>query len=454
MGNFMDLIKEFNEFIERNQIELNNKKVLVGVSGGIDSMVLLTILEKLQDKYNFKIVVGHVNHKKRQESEIEEEYIKSYCENKHKLCVLHFDDSDKVANSFQEYARNKRLSFFFECMDKEGCDYLFLAHHLNDDIETFFMHLIRSSSIESITGIKEVNNYKNHIILRPFLRVLKKDLYEYGKDNDVKYFEDKSNLEDDYTRNRIRHKIVEALFEENKAFGDAFLDYKKKMIVASSIISEIRDQFIEDNISVNDDYFSFSKDKFNNCDDVLKEEILFYLLKRYQYSKAFIDELIKDISSDKRSFVINYKDISLIKDKDNIRINHYLYEANDTYLEIKDFGRYQLNDEYDIIFEKVDNVEKKDVLSIPSLDIIWYNTDMFPFYIRSRKDGDVILLSSGHKKIKDLLIDLHLSKTEKDKTLLLLDKDEDVLAVLGIKKSACLSKCEKLNLKIELRRKQ
>ena len=94
----MDLTKEFKGFIERNQLNLYHQTVVLGVSGGIDSMVMLNLMEKMQDEYGFKIVVAHVNHKKRKESEIEEEYIKKYCENKHDFCVLHFEEEDKSQN--------------------------------------------------------------------------------------------------------------------------------------------------------------------------------------------------------------------------------------------------------------------------------------------------------------------------------------------------------------------
>ena len=448
----MDLLKEFKAFFEENRLDLNNKRLVLAISCGVDSAVCLRLLEELKKEYNFELILAHVNHKRRIESDIEEEYIRNYAKNRYKIHVLCLEKQEYIP-SFQEYARDLRKEFFDSVMKEEKADYLVLAHHLNDDIETYFMHLIRSGSMESLIGINSAYKMNDYMIIRPLIKVLKADIYKYAKDNKVKYFEDASNCEDDYTRNRIRHNVVEALFAENPNFGDAFLDYKKKIQLASKIICEVRNQFIEDYINIYDDYFTFPQDKFNSIDDILKEEVLFYLLKKYQYSKGFIDELIKEISSNKRTFVLNYKDISLIKDGNDIRINYYLYESSDTYLEINDFGRYQLNDEYDIVFEKVDNIKKNNVFNIPSLEIIWYNSNMFPFLIRSRRDGDKMKLSSGHKKVKDILIDLHLSQIEKDKALLLLNKDGEIISILNVKKSDIIKNMDNYDLKIELIRR-
>ena len=114
---------------------------------------------------------------------------------------------------------------------------------------------------------------------------------------------------------------------------------------------------------------------------------------------------------------------------------------------------YHLNDEYDIIFENNDNIYRNCDITLSNVDILWYNNNGFPFTIRTRIDGDKILLSKGHKKIKDLMIDLKLSKKEKDKALVLLDKDDNILSLLGYKKSSILSKGKDNNLLIRLVRR-
>ena len=104
----------------------------------------------------------------------------------------------------------KRLQFFNDVMNKHNSKYLFLAHHLNDDIETSLMHIIRGSSLKGYSGIEEVViNKDNKYLLRPFLTVLKDDIINYSKEYNIKYFEDESNNSDCYTRNRVRHNIFD-----------------------------------------------------------------------------------------------------------------------------------------------------------------------------------------------------------------------------------------------------
>lgn len=449
----MDLIKELNADILKYKDKLYEKNVVIGVSCGVDSMVLLNLLEKVSENYKFNIVVAHVNHKRRAESEEEEAYIRTFCDGKYKLYVKEMTYDTDYDTSFQDYARKERLKFFFDVMDKENASILFLAHHLNDDIETSIMHFIRGGSLNSISGLKMETRIKDKIILRPLINVLKDDLYKYAYDNNIKFFEDKTNFEDDYTRNRIRHKIVAELFRENPSFKDNFLSYKEKLSYASSLINDIRDKYIKEYIKKEDNLISFNIDNFNKLDSIIQDEVLFEILKKYNFSKANINELKKLINSNKKNLVTNYKDICLLKEDNEIKISNALYKKEEFFLKIDKIGKYKISDDLEIDFEKVDNISTYYDFCISNVDIIWYNTNMFPFVLRTRKDGDSILLSKGHKKIKDLLIDEHIKPLDKDKTLLLLDKDNNIIFVLGIKKSHILTQSKDNNLLIKINRR-
>ena len=450
----MDLIKVLDDSIYKYRDELQGTSVVVGVSCGLDSTVLLDLLEKSSEKYGFSVIVAHVNHKRRAESEDEEAYIRSYCENKHTLYVKEMEYESELVPSFQEYARIKRLDFFFEVMDKENAKFLFLAHHLNDDIETSLMHFIRGGNLDSISGLKLETCIKDKIILRPLINVLKDDLYSYAKENNIKFFEDKSNFTNDYTRNRIRHNIVSAIFEENPSFGDNFLSYKEKLNYANKIICEKRDNYIKNYFEIAKSFIKFDSDSFKLVDSVLQDEILFEVLKKYQFSKNNIQEIKKIIFSTRKNLVINYKDICIIKENNNIKFLKELYQKKEYSIKIDKIGKYKINDDIEIELEKVDNISRDYDFCISNVDIIWYNTNMFPFVIRTRLPGDSILLASGHKKIKDLLIDEHISPLDKDKALILLDKNDSIIAVLGIKKSHILSQSKDNNLLIKINRRK
>lgn len=451
----MRVLEEFYNFLERNNIDLYQETVVCGVSCGVDSIVLLDVLESASEKIGFKIVVGHVNHKKRAQSEIEEEFIRAYCKGKHDIEVLALVDENEVGEAnFQKKARDKRLDFFKDVVNKYNGKYLFLAHHLNDDMETTFLRISRKASLKSISGIKELNIFDSMTILRPFMRLLKDEIYEYAREHSLKYFEDSSNSEDDYARNRYRHHVIPEFFRENENFGDAYLMFKERLQYASDLVDQKRDEFISKYISFKNNSFEFLVDYFDKIDMFMRKEVLFELLKNHQLGYTNIDEIIKLIYSKKANLIVNYKNICIIKEYNKIIISNDLYNKCEVDIRIDKLGRYKLNDIYDLEISLLDEEDKKTKNIVGNIDLIWYNIDKLPFFVRNRRDGDKIKLSSGSKKVKDLLIDNRVSLKDRDNALILLDKDEEIISVLGIKKSFVLKDCGDNNIKIKLIRRE
>ena len=442
------LVKKVKEFLKANNL-INDRYAIVAVSTGVDSTVLLDILYKI----GVKVVIAHVNHHKRKESDTEAKFLESYAKEKN----IPFEILDYFYNhegNFHDLAHQARYEFFRKLALKYHTNIIYTAHHADDEIETVLMKILEGSNLYGYGGISKINDNGEFKLIRPLLPFSKELLYSYAKENNLTYFEDSSNSEDDFLRNRIRHKVVSALFEENPNFGENFLYFKDRLAFANDLINQKRDEFIKNNVLRNEFEIKFDIELFKLEDEILKYEILFEILKKYDLSKACIEEILKIIDSNKNNIISNISDICVIKDKNYLIIREEEYQKEEFYLEIKDLGIYNLNDEYEIEFSKLDDLEKKCALSISNVNNIWYNTDMFPFYIRTRVDGDVMLLSKGHKKIKDILIDCKMSKMDKDKILLLEDKNKDIISILGLKKSALLSKATNLDLKIELRRKK
>ena len=287
---YHNMNKVLKNFLNKHNINLNNENICIGVSTGVDSTVLLDCLLKLKNEVNFNIILCHVNHQKREQSKIEEQYITNFAIEKDLIIeVLHLNLEEIEDENFQSSARLKRLEFFNCIMNKYNCKYLFLAHHLNDDIETSIMHIIRGSNLKGYAGIKElVYNNDGKIILRPFLSVLKEDIIKYASVNNVKYFEDESNNSDCYTRNRIRHHLIPLLFEENNNFSSQFQEFKDILLNSYDIVCEKRDEFIKQNIDISNDCIIFNINEFNGLSLFLKTEILFEVLKKHEFSKKNI----------------------------------------------------------------------------------------------------------------------------------------------------------------------
>jgi len=201
------------QFILLKQILRKEDKIIVAVSGGIDSMVLLTLLYQL----GYTIVVAHCNFGLRGEaSDLDEALVKSYCQKLEvKFYSKKFKETADLKDSkigIQELARTLRYNWFEQLLVEIGYNKIATAHHLDDQLETVLFNLIRGTGLNGIRGIA----VKKDNLIRPLLCFDKSAIHQIAEENDIPYRTDSSNLEDQYTRNKIRHKVLPVLKEINK----------------------------------------------------------------------------------------------------------------------------------------------------------------------------------------------------------------------------------------------
>ena len=188
-----------------------DKKYVVACSFGPDSMALLDVAIK----NGFQIVVAHVNYRKREAAVYEQESLMKYCNDRKIHCyVLDLIDEIPVGN-FQDWARKRRYEFFKQICQKEGTDTVLVAHQQDDVIETYLMQKKRRN-ISKYAGIPVENEIFGIRVVRPLLSFSKQELKDYDDENKVPYSIDESNLTDHYTRNKIRHNIVEKMSNEER----------------------------------------------------------------------------------------------------------------------------------------------------------------------------------------------------------------------------------------------
>ena len=244
-----------NKVIDELRLKLNNEKAVVTCSCGIDSATLLDLVLKAIPCEN--VIVAHVNHNKRKESIIEQEYIESFCMEKNlKLEVLTLPKESN--GNFQEWARNKRYEFFEDVAKKNSAKYILLAHHANDNLETILMRIMKTSSLKGYAGMEKCTIQNGVYIYRPLLNTPKEEIENYAKENNIKYFEDSSNAKDDYTRNRIRHHIVPLLQEENPSLFESISKYSQTLLSANKLLEKVKVEFIENKVSVNNNDIKLS----------------------------------------------------------------------------------------------------------------------------------------------------------------------------------------------------
>ena len=212
--------KIFKFIINNAQLKAGDY-IVIGLSGGPDSMVLLDHLLKLRERCAVKIVCAHVHHNVRKESDEEAKLIKGYCL-MHDV-IFEMTKLEAVQHFSEAFGHEKRYAFFEQIIRKYHAKYLFTAHHGDDLIETILMRIVRGSTPKGYTGFGAVTNGKKYTILRPLVFYNKEDILEYAKENKIPYFVDKTNDDINYTRNRFRKYVLPILKKENNHVEDKFV---------------------------------------------------------------------------------------------------------------------------------------------------------------------------------------------------------------------------------------
>ena len=227
-----------------NKYKISNKKLLVSVSGGVDSMVLCDLLIKSNLNYS----IAHINYKLRgEESDDDQLFLKKYSTiNKLNFYSKSYDLSN-YTKSIQSIARDIRYEYLNKIKTQYKYDYILTAHHLDDNIETIFLNLQRGKKNNTFLGIKEFNNY----ILRPLLELTKEEIINYAIKNDLKWRIDSSNIENKYSRNKIRNLIIPIFKKNNSQFRENFRNLFKISNLQNNIMNS---------------YFDVELSKFFNVD--------------------------------------------------------------------------------------------------------------------------------------------------------------------------------------------
>ena len=215
VNNIINIVK--NNIVE-NSLVKKGDKIVVAVSGGPDSMCLLDTLYRLKDELEFSILVAHVNHRIRIESDLEKEYVEKYCKERNipffylKVDVPKLSKEKKISE--ETCGRMVRYDFFEKVRLENNADLIAVAHNLNDNIETILLNQIRGCGLKGLIGM----DFKFNNIIRPLLTIEKKDILVYNNELELHPCFDKTNEEDIYLRNKIRLQLIPYLKELNPNF--------------------------------------------------------------------------------------------------------------------------------------------------------------------------------------------------------------------------------------------
>ena len=403
----------------------------IGVSGGPDSMALLDLMIKLKSELDLVLVVAHVNHNIREESKEEEAYLREFCNNMglHFECfkIEHYGD-----DNFHNEARTIRYNFFDKVCKDYNAKFLLTAHHGDDLVETILMRIVRGSSLKGYSGFSKVIVKDDYTILRPLITVTKDDLTNYCNENNIKYFIDKSNLKDVYTRNRYRKYVLPFLKEEDKMVHEKFLKFSETLLEYNNYIEREVSQVI--NKVFKNGILDISK--FKELDHLLQSKIISNILE-----KIYGDDLLIITNTHVNlifDLINSYKPNSVVHLPNNVKAIKSYNELSFAFME-------EVDDKYEIELDSVANLPNGMIIEKVSDtdDTSNYVTRLsskevsLPLYVRTRRNGDKMSVKGmeGHKKVNDIFIDNKIVSKDRNVWPVLVDAEERVIWVPGLKKS-------------------
>lgn len=415
------MLEKLKEYIAAKSLIMPNNRLLLAVSAGLDSMVMLHLFQQLP----YSISVAHVNFGLRgEESEGDEVFIRDYCE-KHsipiytkKVDTYEYKATHKL--SVQMAARTLRYTWFHQLLASEGIDKLMVAQHTDDSIETTFINIIRGTGIAGLKGV-----VSNEIALRPMLCFSRKEILAYALAKGIEWREDSSNKKDDYLRNKLRNKILPLFDEVSDTWRENLLQLQTDMEESNLILNKYYEEHIAEifrnnqiNIQAVSDLpfgrwmlrkllktLGFSHDTITDIEanlDIQKGK--YFESEEYRIRKQenyFSLEKKEDIGNDFSSIFIHIEDQKLTIEGRNIGLE---------------------------IIRK-DHFDRKFIPSDVYMDA---DTLAFPLHIRKWQAGDwfVPLGMKGKKKLSDYFVDRKFTIQQKENTFVIVSGD-NIVCILG-----------------------
>ena len=420
------MLATFTEHINTNFSFLKNKKLLVAISGGIDSVVLVYLLNQL----NFDISLAHCNFQLRgEDSDQDEKFVKKLAGQlqlpifTRSFATTEFAKKEKL--SIQLAARTLRYDWFKAIIKKNKLDHILTAHHADDSLETFLINMIRGTGLDGLTGIPE----RNEKILRLLLPFTREQIEKYAEDNTIVWRDDSSNVETKYARNKIRHDVIPVLKELNPSLLTSFNKTLENLKGSRQII----------------------KDSIENLKGIIIipagagiQKIDIEKLKEFNNPQAYLYELLNEFGFTEWNDIADLLQAQsgkqivsnthrLVKDRDfllltdigstSIKKKEKIYEVSekDRIVEIENF-------KLEVTYVKTVSIEGK------TQNVAFIDRDKlkFPLIVRKWKNGDYFYPSGmqGKKKLSKFFIDNKMSVLQKEKIWLLCSSNE-IIWVIG-----------------------
>lgn len=390
----MDIDVRFERYIEDYKLFAKRDKLLVAVSGGKDSMLLLTLLAR----YGVSVEAAHCNFELRgEESDGDEELVRTYCDqlgvplHKRRFDTISYAHAHKI--SIQMAARELRYDWFEMLRQEVGCDYIAVAQHKNDHVETLLLNLSRGTGLLGLQGILP----KRGNVLRPLLFLTATEVLSVVESLDVPYRDDSSNFSNKYARNKIRLDIIPQFEQLNPDFvsimEDNIVRFQDAQGVLSLLVAQKRDELF---VQVGEQQWEISK-------EAIKAQgigLLYYVFEPYGFSKPVLEDMLAVLDAESGRIFLS-STYELLVDRTTLRLRRM--EKPDGWSELASGdGEMEWRD---YVFAASCSTEVS-IERNPAVALLDYDKLIFPLTVRSWQEGDVFqpLGMTGTKKVSDFFI--------------------------------------------------
>ncbi|TRM11129.1 tRNA lysidine(34) synthetase TilS [Lentibacillus cibarius] len=433
-------------FIEKNQLLKKGSTVLVGVSGGPDSMALLHFLQRFSNVWNIRVIAATADHQLRgNESREDVAYVRRVCHAwgielaEGTLDVAAYKEMENLGT--QVASRHLRYAFFEKEMDRFQADYLALGHHGDDQAETMLMGLVHSANVTSLKGIPMQRAFAKGHIVRPLLCVTKEEIERYCREWSIIPRRDPSNSENTYTRNYYRNLVLPLLKEKNSNLHRTIQHLSESIQDDEAFLTTKAEQMFKEIVVVSEEEkaVSFSVSAFYNYSRSLQRRfihlILNYMYDDYPKKLSYVHEeqLFAMMKESSGNIQLHFPQKLKVERNYETMLFHFRDEHVLTYDFLLDVpGEVELPNGWRVTanYTNCPETEGKKVYTCYRASVA------LPLHIRTRQAGDRMRWNglNGSKKIKDIFIDAKVPLNERDTWPVVTDNNGNVLWLAGLKK--------------------
>jgi tRNA(Ile)-lysidine synthase len=434
-----DLARQITKTIVQEKLIEDNDKVLLAVSGGIDSTTLLFVLLEIQKKIGFELGLAHINHMLRgKESERDEEFIKKLALRLHLPFYVNRVEVKKIALnkglSIQHAGREARYGFFNEVMTEYGYNKIAIAHNLDDQIETFLLRALKGTGLRGLSSIP----IKRDAIIRPFLNTYRADIAKYAGLHGISFVEDSSNNKIVYERNFLRKEIFPVMEKLNPLFKEKLFFLLKDLTYIDHLFADKATAFLKKHQRNKEGDISLDIDSLNKNDDETKfrviSDIIASLEPEFVPLREHLHQIKNILSADKPNLVATLPHGVKIKKI----YDHLLFTKKPLASPIKEIFLLSMGKNVlrpfglDLYLSQPRKIAR---LFSKNKNIALFDSDKLgQLTIRTFMNGDTFmpLGMKGKMKLKDFFISLRVPQ-EKRRTIPLLLSDNDIIWIIGLR---------------------